>query len=90
MSETRKSTRKIENSTFANQAAVPAIPTNPKMPARIAMIRKISAHESIGNLLGCRSDRSPSLDDSDQNYDNGQYQEQVNESRHGIGAHHTE
>lgn len=47
-------------STFANQAAVPAIPAKPKIPAMIATIRKTMAHDNIEHLLvllrdeGCR------------------------------------
>jgi hypothetical protein len=50
--EKRNRTTKITNRTFAIHADVPAIPTKPKIPAMIATIRKVIAHESnIGSLL---------------------------------------
>jgi hypothetical protein len=41
--EMMNNTRKITNSTWAIHADVPAIPAKPKIPAMIAMIRKIMA-----------------------------------------------
>jgi hypothetical protein len=39
--------RKIINNTFAIHAAVPAIPTKPRIPAMIAIIKKVIAHDNI-------------------------------------------
>ena len=43
----RNKTIKIKNRIFAMEAAPASIPVNPKMPATIAITRKIAAHFSI-------------------------------------------
>jgi hypothetical protein len=42
-----KRTRKIKNNTLAIEAAPAAIPVKPKIPAMIAITKKIAAHLSI-------------------------------------------
>jgi hypothetical protein len=45
--EPRNRTTKIKNRTFAIEAAPAAIPKNPKIPAIIAITRKITVQRSI-------------------------------------------
>jgi hypothetical protein len=45
--EPRKRTMKMKNKTFAIEAAPAAIPKNPKMPAIIAITKKITVQRSI-------------------------------------------
>jgi hypothetical protein len=47
MRTTTKSTRKIKKRILAMEAAPAAIPVNPKTPAMIAMMKKMTAHFNI-------------------------------------------
>jgi len=47
MTTIRKRTRKMKNNTLAIEAAPAAIPVKPKIPAIIAIMKKMAAHLSI-------------------------------------------
>jgi hypothetical protein len=47
----RKRTRKMKKRIFAMDAAPASIPVNPKMPATIAITRKMAAHLNIVMVL---------------------------------------
>ena len=47
MTTIKNRTRKIKNNILAIEAALAAIPVNPKIAATIAMIRNMAAHLSI-------------------------------------------
>jgi hypothetical protein len=49
MRETRNKIIKMKNRIFAMEAAPAAMPKKPKMPARMAMIRKMTAQRNIAN-----------------------------------------
>jgi hypothetical protein len=49
MKEIRKSTTKMKNKTLAIEAAPAAIPKNPKAPAMMAIIRKITVQRNIAS-----------------------------------------